>query len=215
MSSRKPGCFDVQRVLPWRERQRLQLPAVAGLLTLQAGGACDVCRRTVETSRRGASAHGTRRVGPRPHAGGHRSAGRAPATDRTRLERLGPTTRRLLTIAAVIGREFRLSVIEGLVDVGEDDVLDAMDEALAAGVVAEEPGVPGSFSFTHTLIREALYTSVTAARRVRLHHRIACALEQESSPFASRLGELAYHFAVGRLQERREGSRLCHPGRRS
>src|SRR5687768_8400371 len=45
-----------------------------------------------------------------------------------RLERLGPTTRRLLTIAAVMGREFRLSVIEGLVDVGEDAVLDAMDE---------------------------------------------------------------------------------------
>jgi len=112
-----------------------------------------------------------------------------------RLERLGPTTRRLLTIAAVMGREFRLSLIEGLVDVGEDAVLDAMDEALAARLVTEEPGVPGSFSFTHTLIREALYTSVTAVRRVRLHHRIACALERESSPFASRLGELAYHFA--------------------
>jgi tetratricopeptide (TPR) repeat protein len=112
-----------------------------------------------------------------------------------RLERLGLTTRRLLTIAAVMGREFRLSLIEGLVDVGEDAVLDAMDEALAASVVAEEPGVPGSFSFTHTLIREALYTSVTAARRVRMHHRIACALEQESSPLESRLGELAYHFA--------------------
>ena len=111
-----------------------------------------------------------------------------------RLERLGPTTRRLLTLAAVMGREFRLSIIEGLIDVGEDGVLDAMDEALAARVVTEEPGVPGTFSFTHTLIREALYTSITAARRVRLHHRIAGALEQHSSPFESRLGELAHHF---------------------
>ena len=111
-----------------------------------------------------------------------------------RLERLGPATRRLLTISAVMGREFRLSVIEGLVDVGEDAVLDAMDEALAASVVTEEPGVPGNFSFTHTLIREALYTSITAARRIRLHHRIACALEQQSSLFESRVAELAYHF---------------------
>ena len=46
-----------------------------------------------------------------------------------RLERLGLTTRRLLTIGAVMGREFRLSDIEALVDVGEDAVLDAMDEA--------------------------------------------------------------------------------------
>ena len=111
-----------------------------------------------------------------------------------RLERLGLTTRRLLTIAAVMGREFRLSIIEGLVDVGEDAVLDAMDEALTASIVTEEPGVPGNFSFTHTLIREALYTSITAARRVRLHHRIASALEQQSSPLASRVAELAYHF---------------------
>jgi tetratricopeptide (TPR) repeat protein len=111
-----------------------------------------------------------------------------------RLERLGLTTRRLLTFAAVMGRDFRLSIIEGLVDAGEDAVLDAMDEALTAGVVSEEPGAPGSFSFTHTLIREALYTSITAARRVRLHHRIATALEQQSSPFESRVAELAYHF---------------------
>ena len=111
-----------------------------------------------------------------------------------RLERLGLTTRRILTLAAVMGREFRLSVIEGLVDVGEDAVLDAMDEALTASVVTEEAGVPGNFSFTHTLIREALYTSITAARRVRLHHRIASALEQQSSASEPRVAELAYHF---------------------
>jgi tetratricopeptide (TPR) repeat protein len=111
-----------------------------------------------------------------------------------RLERLGLTTRRLLTIGAVMGREFRLSDIEALVDVGEDAVLDAMDEALTASIVIEEAGAPGTFSFTHTLIREALYTSITAARRVRLHHRIACALEQQLSAVESRVAELAYHF---------------------
>jgi tetratricopeptide (TPR) repeat protein len=111
-----------------------------------------------------------------------------------RLERLGLTTRRLLTIAAVMGREFRLSVIEGLVDVSEDAVLDAMDEALTASIVTEEAGAPGNFSFTHALIREALYTSITAARRVRLHHRIASALEQQSTVIVSALAELAYHF---------------------
>lgn len=111
-----------------------------------------------------------------------------------RLERLGATTRRLLTIASVMGREFSLSVIESMVDVGEDGVLDAMDEAVSAGIVSEETGVPGNFSFTHTLIREVLYTSITAARRVRVHHRMASAIEQQSSAIESRLSELAYHF---------------------
>ena len=119
-----------------------------------------------------------------------------------RLERLGPTTRRLLTIAAVLGSEFRLTDIEALVDVGEDPVLDAMDEALTAGIVTEEPGAPGRFSFTHTLIRESLYTSITAARRVRLHHRIAEALEQQASPAGSRVAELAYHFGEAAVYKR-------------
>lgn len=111
-----------------------------------------------------------------------------------RLERLAATTRRVLTIGAVMGREFRLPVIDALVDVGEDGVLDAMDEALTAGIVTEEAGAPGHFSFTHTLIREVLYTSITAARRVRLHHRIAEAIEQQSSGIEPRVTELAYHF---------------------
>jgi tetratricopeptide (TPR) repeat protein len=122
-----------------------------------------------------------------------------------RLGRLSPSTYKLLTHAAVIGREFRLAVIEPLVDVGEDAVLDAMDEAVAARIIIEEPGAPGNFSFTHTLIRETLYSSITAARRVRLHYRIAGALEQQSSSTTLRLGELAYHFgqaAVYRGQEK-------------
>jgi predicted ATPase len=111
-----------------------------------------------------------------------------------RLERLASRHGDFSRIAAVMGREFRLSDIEALVDVGEDAVLDAMDEALTASMVTEEAGVPGNFSFTHTLIREALYTSITAARRVRLHHRIASALEQQSSASEPRVAELAYHF---------------------
>lgn len=118
-----------------------------------------------------------------------------------RLERLSPTTRRVLTIAAVMGREFRLAVIEALAEVSEDGVLDAMDEALNARLVAEEAGAPGNFSFTHTLIRDVLYTSITAARRVRLHYRIAIAIEQQATPGESRVPELAYHFARAGLYQ--------------
>ena len=111
-----------------------------------------------------------------------------------RLDRLRPVTRRLLTLGAVMGREFRLPVIEALLGEGEDAVLDAIDEALAAGVVAEEAGSPGRFSFTHTLVRETLYTSITATRRVRLHQRIGSELERHAAAGTARLTELAYHF---------------------
>jgi len=111
-----------------------------------------------------------------------------------RLDRLSQRTRTLLTTAAVVGREFSLSVVELLTELPEDAVLDAMDEALAARIITEEPGVPGSFSFAHTLLRETLYTGITAARRVRLHYRIAVALEQLPGTGRRPLRELAYHF---------------------
>jgi tetratricopeptide (TPR) repeat protein len=111
-----------------------------------------------------------------------------------RLDRLTALTLRLLTLAAVMGREFRLSVIEALADVGEDAVLDAMDEALAARLVTESPGAPGHFSFSHALIRETLYGRISAARRVRLHHRIALTLERHASQTTVSVSELAYHF---------------------
>ena len=111
-----------------------------------------------------------------------------------RLDRLSQRARTLLTIAAVVGREFSLSVVEGLTELPEDAVLDTMDEALAARIITEEPGVPGSFSFAHTLLRETLYTGITAARRVRLHYRIAVALEQLPGTGRLPLRELAYHF---------------------
>jgi tetratricopeptide (TPR) repeat protein len=111
-----------------------------------------------------------------------------------RLARLTDRTRALLTFAAVAGREFGLSVVETLAQLPEDAVLDAMDEALAARIVTEEPGAPGSFSFTHTLIRETLYGGISAARRVRLHHRVGAALEQQSESGGPPLRQLAYHF---------------------
>jgi tetratricopeptide (TPR) repeat protein len=111
-----------------------------------------------------------------------------------RLSRLSRETHTLLTIAAVAGRHFQLSTIEAIGGLGEDAVLDAMDEGLAASVIVEEPAAPGSFAFTHTLIRETLYSSISAARRVRLHYRIAMALEKAATGSGLPHRELAYHF---------------------
>ncbi len=113
---------------------------------------------------------------------------------RHRFARLSPASKKVLTVGAVIGREFGLALVETLTERSEDDVLDAIEEAIAAGVVAETPGVPGQFSFAHALIRETLYADTMAARRVRLHHRIGQALERTAQPGALPLGELAYHF---------------------
>ena len=109
-----------------------------------------------------------------------------------RLERLSADAREWLAGAAVLGRGFEAAVLEALLGFDEDRFLDALEEALAARLVLEVPGTPGEYQFAHALIREALYGSMSSARRARIHHRAGRALEarEESASMAA----LAHHF---------------------
>lgn len=111
-----------------------------------------------------------------------------------RLSGLSDSCNKLLTLAAVTGREFHVSTLEALAGDSEEAVLDGMDEAVAATILREGPGVPGCFSFTHAIVRETLYGRLTAARRVRLHWRVARELERQSAAGTLPLAALAHHF---------------------
>lgn len=113
-----------------------------------------------------------------------------------RLAALSESSRQLLTLAAVIGREFDLSTLEAASDRPEHEVLEMVDAALKAHLAHEIPGSAGRLGFAHTLIREALYQRVSAARRVRLHHRVAEAIERGPIRGRAPLAELAYHFCL-------------------
>jgi len=114
-----------------------------------------------------------------------------------RLAWLSKTAQHLLMQAAVVGREFDLSIVEGLTDRPPDEVLEAMEAALAAQIVIEVTGRPGRFAFAHALIHETLYQRAPAARRVRLHHRVAEAIERRTETDHSALAELAHHLCLG------------------
>ena len=115
-----------------------------------------------------------------------------------RLEHLSGETKSVLAVASVIGRDFELATLERVADLPDDRLLGALDEALAAQVIAEMPGAAGRYSFSHGLVHEALHAEQTATRRVRLHRRIAEALERlhRARP-EPHLAELAHHFLEG------------------
>src|SRR5262249_20500160 len=69
-----------------------------------------------------------------------------------RLARLGDDAGRLLGAAAVIGRSFRLDVLEDLGMAPPDRALEALETAVAAGLVREEPGSVGGYAFSHALV---------------------------------------------------------------
>jgi DNA-binding SARP family transcriptional activator len=115
-----------------------------------------------------------------------------------RLRHLSEECHRVLVLASVLGREFALDALARVANVSDDELLDALDEAMAAGVVSDVPGSPTHARFSHVLIRDTLYDFLTTARRVRLHRRVVEALEalygQEPGPH---LAELAYHCTAG------------------
>jgi predicted ATPase len=112
-----------------------------------------------------------------------------------RLDQLSDECNRILTIACVIGREFSLDGLEPLSEITGDQLLELLDEAMAARVINELPQAVGQYSFVHALIRETLYDEISTARRVRFHRRIGETLEKlyANNP-DSHLTELAYHF---------------------
>ena len=111
-----------------------------------------------------------------------------------RVEHLPEAAGRALSAAAVIGREFDLDLLIEITGDDEDDLLDLLDEAVAARVV-EETTTQGLYSFVHALTREALHDSLSATRRARLHLRVAQAIERlRADRLDDYLGVLAYHY---------------------
>jgi len=114
-----------------------------------------------------------------------------------RLDRLSERANETLTVAAVVGRQFTLGALRSIVeDTTESQFLDVLDEALAARVIEELPSSPGDYQFTHALFQETFTGELSAARRVRLHARIAEALEESYGEAADdHADELAIHFS--------------------
>jgi len=113
-----------------------------------------------------------------------------------RLSRLSDECNRALALAAVIGREFDVELLIALGDLPEDRLLDAIEEAVRAQLIAEAAGGRSRLTFRHALIRETLYGELLSARRIRLHRRVAEAIEERTRGRANPpLADLAYHFS--------------------
>src|SRR6266487_2566277 len=114
-----------------------------------------------------------------------------------RLGRLSEGCRRVLEVAAVIGRDFGLRVLQPVCGLDGERLLGLLEEAEAARVVGAVSGGLGRWRFAHALVREVVYEDLPAARRVGLHGRVGEALEAlcAADP-GPRLAELAHHFVA-------------------
>lgn len=83
-----------------------------------------------------------------------------------RLARLSETSRRILQVAAVMGRVFAPKLLGPVSGLSEWAVIDALEEAEAYQLIAGE-------SFSHDLLRESIYDHLNDASRRLLHARVA------------------------------------------
>jgi tetratricopeptide (TPR) repeat protein len=109
-----------------------------------------------------------------------------------RLDRVSRECNEVLRVSAVLGKVFAFEELTAASEQTEDELLDALDEAVDAQLIVS--GTGESFSFTHDKIREVLYEELNPIRRRRLHRHVAEALERNCDKVACAVEKLAHHY---------------------
>ncbi|MDA1180210.1 MAG: AAA family ATPase, partial [Planctomycetota bacterium] len=115
-----------------------------------------------------------------------------------RIDMLPATTRRLLAMGAVLGREFTEDVATNLADLSPAEAATALYEARQRHLVwAKSDGA--SFVFVHDKVRSTLVELLTDAER-NDYHLLAAEYLRATCP--DRISELAFHYdACGKIGE--------------
>lgn len=113
---------------------------------------------------------------------------------RDRLAELDDGVKRLLQIAALIGRDVGLDLLVRAADIDVQTCLDRLEPLQGLGLLEPTPGNPHSTRFTHDIVRESVAGITPPGRATQLHMRIADALESSDSDDDTVTERLAYHL---------------------
>ncbi|GGU30928.1 helix-turn-helix transcriptional regulator [Lentzea flava] len=95
-----------------------------------------------------------------------------------RTDRLGPQGREVLSIAAVLGHRFPLSVVQRVTGTDDRQLLSHLHAGVAAQLVTPDEPAPDWYAFRHPLTADALLAQLTPAERADLSRRTADAIEE-------------------------------------
>ncbi len=112
-----------------------------------------------------------------------------------RLDAIPDAARETLGGAAVLGATFEVAAVGELLGRDPAAVLDALEDAHAAGLVTNDG--PGTFAFVHAVVQEVLYSRLRGSDRTRLHARAAAVVEQRTQGRA--VLDIAHHYLHAEL----------------
>lgn len=114
-----------------------------------------------------------------------------------RLAGMGRHQRETLELAAVLGQTVELATLAGA-STDAQQCLDAIDVAVALGLLEAVDDEPGRYRFVHSLTRQAVLDRLPNARRTLWHARAAAALEaHRDDPLV--IPQLAYHYLAAQV----------------
>lgn len=112
-----------------------------------------------------------------------------------RLDRLG-SAKEVAQAAAAIGREFRASLLAGVLGRSEGEIAGDLERLTAIEVLFQPSRADDRFVFKHALVQDAAYESMLKSRRREVHAAIVRTLERERPRMAENEPEvLAEHLA--------------------
>jgi DNA-binding SARP family transcriptional activator len=114
-----------------------------------------------------------------------------------RLERLSESERRLVSVAAVIGRQFSFRLLRQALGLNEEEIAAALEKLVRHRVLHV---VSESFDFMHDRIRTVAYDLLLPPHRAVLHRRVAKTLEAvgDHDPPSQHL-MLGTHYRLGEV----------------
>lgn len=93
---------------------------------------------------------------------------------RRRLDAASPQAREIAGLASAVGRDFTLDLLSEASDLNVDTVVRSVDELWRHGIFREQAS---GYDFSHDLVRDTAYASVSPPHRWLLHRRIAQSLQ--------------------------------------
>jgi class 3 adenylate cyclase len=111
---------------------------------------------------------------------------------RQRAAQLTAPSRKVLEVAAVIGREFDVPLLCRITGLEVGACIDRLEEAVSLVIVTNVQGRAAHYRFSHAMIFETLSDDLPSSRRMQLHLEIARALEEIHQ--RSYLAETAEHY---------------------
>ncbi len=170
-------------------RHHEQLEFADRILRL-SGGQALAATQLVEAVARLSAAEGLARL--------DRRTGSGPVVDDIVRRRVAEIERpEVLVAAAVIGEEFDLETLRAVSQIDDDTLLGTLGVATDLRLIEEFTAPRLRHRFVHALVRDAIYASASASRRLQYHARAAAHFESaEAASDTQQFVRVAYHYGA-------------------